>query len=212
MSYRKEGRLADVTIREALRPFGVVASDELVEKISLYLETLLIWNQKVNLTSITQPSLILRRHFGESFFAAIALNISKGRLADVGSGAGFPGLALKLLRSELELTLIEPNIKKATFLAEIIRKLGLTGIRVLRLRYEQIRPTELPVDWITARALGNYVRLLSWARGVLKKGRVILWANRSTAEELEALDDWSFISPILIPESIDRFLVCGSPK
>lgn len=212
MTNRKEERLSDATIREALRPFGVEASRALIERVRLYLETLLIWNQKISLTSITQPSVILRRHFGESFFAANALNISKGRLADVGSGSGFPGLALKLLCSELHITLIEPSLKKSAFLAEVVRKLGLTGVQILRLRYEQILPEELEVNWVTARALGNYIDLLSWARGVLKDGRVIFWVSRSTAEELSSLAGWYFIPPILIPESRGRYLVCGQPK
>ncbi len=212
MTNRKEQNLSDSAIREALRPFGVAVSGELIERVRLYSKTLLHWNQKVNLTSITQPSLILSRHFGESFFAATVLKVSKGRLADVGSGAGFPGLALKLFCPELEVTLIEPNLKKASFLSEVVRKLGLTDVQILRLRYEQILPNELEVDWVTARALGNYIDLLSWARGVLKKGRVILWVSRSTAEELEVQPDWSFDKPILIPESRDRYLLSGQPK
>jgi 16S rRNA (guanine527-N7)-methyltransferase len=213
INIKKEIYLSDKAIRDALRPFGVIADSELIARVRLYIETLLVWNQKVNLTSLTQPKEILRRHFGESFFAATALNITKGRLADVGSGAGFPGLALKLLEPEkIQLTMVEPNLKKATFLGEIVSKLGLVKIQIIRSRYEQIRPSDLRVQWITARAIGSYPRLLSWARDILENGYVVLWVSGKTVEEINTVPNWCFSSPILIPESKDRYIVWGKPK
>ncbi len=212
MTKRKEKHLSSAMIREALRPFGVEAESELIARVRLYIETLLIWNQKVNLTSLTQPEEILRRHFGESLFAATALNLTEGRLADVGSGAGFPGLVLRLFKPEIQLTLIEPNLKKATFLAEIVRKLGLTKVQIIRSRYEQINPSDLKVEWVTARAVGNYSQLLSWARDILENGWVVLWVGRRTAEEIASVPNWYFLSPLLIPESKDRYIVWGKPK
>ncbi|MCL6482175.1 MAG: class I SAM-dependent methyltransferase, partial [Firmicutes bacterium] len=82
MNSKKEIHLSDEAIRQALRPFGVYANSVLVARVRLYIDTLLFWNQKVNLTSMTRPGEILRRHFGESFFASTALNIKEGRLAD----------------------------------------------------------------------------------------------------------------------------------
>jgi len=80
---------------------------------------LLRWNEKLNLTAIRDPLEILYRHFCESMFAAGAIPVDKGRLADIGSGPGFPGIPLKIARPELELCLVESNIKKGTFLAEV---------------------------------------------------------------------------------------------
>src|SRR5258707_15767939 len=99
---------------------------------------LVAWNEKINITAIRDPLEMLYRHFCESMYAAVAVPLQGGRLADVGSGGGFPGLALKLVRPELRASLIESNVKKATFLAELVRELALAYTRVLLRRYEEL--------------------------------------------------------------------------
>src|SRR5207244_13631657 len=121
-------------------PCQVGGSDAQIEGIRKYMDLLLLWNHKVSLTSIVDPGEILARHFGESMFAAAKFSILKGRLADVGSGAGFPGLALKIIRPELHVTLIEANAKKSAFLAEVVRDLGLIGVDVLRASHDAVHP------------------------------------------------------------------------
>ena len=111
-------------IRRALEEFKLPAYDDQILQIQDYIKILLTWNDKVSLTAIRDPLEILYRHFCESMFAGISVPIERGRLADVGTGAGFPGLPLKILRPSLRLLLIESNIKKAGFLAEVIRVLG----------------------------------------------------------------------------------------
>ena len=123
MSIGAEKPLSDETIRRGLGAFEVQPTDEQILCIHKYMRLLLQWNEKLNLTAIRDPLEILHRHFCESMFAAIAVPTNSGRLADIGSGAGFPGLPLKILRPELELFLVESNIKKGTFLAEVIRDL-----------------------------------------------------------------------------------------
>src|SRR5256886_3412074 len=114
-------------IRRALTEFSLPAYDDQVLQIQQYIKILLTWNEKINLTSIRDPLEILNRHFCECMYAASTAPVEHGRLADVGSGAGFPGLPLKIIRPELQVFLIESNVKKATFLAEVIRDLGLAG-------------------------------------------------------------------------------------
>jgi 16S rRNA (guanine527-N7)-methyltransferase len=117
--------------------------------IQKYISVLLRWNKKIALTAITDPLDIVRFHFGESMFGAPAVPIRKGRLADVGTGAGFPGLPLKLLVPSLDLVLIESNAKKASFLSECIRELNLTGVDVYRGRVEEIEPKDPgKVSWL----------------------------------------------------------------
>src|ERR1700758_5053076 len=118
-------------ISKALREFQLEATREQVAAIQQYMAMLLAWNEKVNLTAIRDPVEVLYRHFCESMYAVAALPSLKGRLADVGSGAGFPGLALKIACPTLQVFLIESNVKKATFLAEAVRELELTDTRVL---------------------------------------------------------------------------------
>src|SRR6266513_1456917 len=112
-------------IRRALGEFKIPVFDDQVLQIQQYIKILLTWNAKINLTAIRDPLEILHRHFCESMFAGISVPIERGRLADVGSGGGFPGLPLKIMRPGLQVSLIESNLKKATFLAEVIRELGL---------------------------------------------------------------------------------------
>ncbi len=123
--------VTDAVIQRTLAPYGVPVSAQLAGAIRCYIELLLLWNQKINLTAIRKPREILERHFGESIFAAHAVAISAGRLADLGSGAGFPGLALKLVCPGLTVQLIEANTKKAVFLSEVCRVLNLSGVEIL---------------------------------------------------------------------------------
>ena len=125
MSISRPVPLSDEAILSALGEFQLSATYKQVQQIQQYISILLQWNDKMNLTAIRDPREILYRHFCESMFAAVVVPVENGRLADVGSGGGFPGLPLKILRPDLHLFLIESNIKKATFLAEVARDLEL---------------------------------------------------------------------------------------
>ncbi|HWQ03191.1 MAG TPA: 16S rRNA (guanine(527)-N(7))-methyltransferase RsmG, partial [Candidatus Nitrosotenuis sp.] len=103
----------------------------------IYLELLFNWNRKINLTAVKTPVQAITRHFGESIFAATLLPMNRGVLVDVGSGAGFPGLALKLACPQLEVNLLEPSLKKCAFLAEVTRTLQLEGVQILSERSER---------------------------------------------------------------------------
>src|ERR1700747_2341506 len=125
-------------IERAAKEFKLSLSDSQVEQIQQYTKILWTWNDKVNLTAIRDPLEILYRHFCESMFGAALLPVENCRLADVGSGGGFPGLPLKIVRPDLQLFLVESNVKKATFLAEAVRDLELMGVRVIVSRYEDL--------------------------------------------------------------------------
>src|SRR5271157_1852567 len=129
-------------IAELLRPYAEEAepSPALLAQLQRYLDLLLRWNARVNLTAVRNPEEIVTRHFGESLFAARILLGNRRRfasLADIGSGAGFPGIPIKLLAPELALTLIESHSKKAVFLREVIRTLQLDRAEVFGGRAEQ---------------------------------------------------------------------------
>src|SRR6202048_4452042 len=141
-------------IRRALGKFQIPAFDDQVLQIQQYIKILLTWNEKVNLTAIRDPLEILYRHFCESMYAAVAITLKGGRLADVGSGGGFPGVPLKIMRPELQLFLVDSNVKKATFLAELVRTLGLKNTSVLVSRYEELGEELFPLDAVCSRALG----------------------------------------------------------
>jgi 16S rRNA (guanine527-N7)-methyltransferase len=203
--------VSDEAIVRAFAPFNVTVAPSLTDSIRKYIDLLLLWNQKVNLTSIADPREILSRHFGESLFAASAVPICAGRLADVGSGAGFPGLALKLLVPDLEVFLIESVMKKATFLLEVVRQLNLTGVKVVVSRFEDLRDTLAPLDFICARALGDYGQLLDWARYNLNvSGKVVLWLGTEEAKRISSLHGWNWRESMAIPGSLRRCLLVGS--
>lgn len=93
-------------------------------QLTVYLELILKWNARTNLTAIREPEEIVRRHFGESLFVGARLG-ECGTMLDYGSGAGFPGVPIQLLRRDVEVTLAESRGKKAAFLREVVRSLGL---------------------------------------------------------------------------------------
>ncbi len=198
-------------INKALREFKIEATAEQIASIQRYMSLLLTWNEKINLTAIRDPLEMLYRHFCESMFAAVAVPLQAGRLADVGSGGGFPGLALKIVRPELQVFLIESSVKKATFLAEVVRELELADARVLVSRYEELSEEITPVDFVCSRALGEFDKFLNWAGSArVAASQVILWAGGRDLEDIRKIHGWSWREPISIPHSLQRFLLVGA--
>ena len=196
-------------IADILAPFGVRLSGEHIAAFSKYLNLLIRWNRVVSLTAVNDPEEIVERHFGESIFAASVVPLN-GRLADVGSGAGFPGVPLKILDPQLEALLLEPNLKKSAFLIDLCAALDLKDVKIVRSRYENLAPSLELFDFITSRALGNYKRMLRWARPALKAGgRVMLWLGEQDAIKLAKVPDWNWSLPIRIPGSRRRVLLIG---
>lgn len=200
-------------IVSALMDFNILATPAQAEQLLSYLSLLLRWNQKIDLTAITDPKEIVYRHFCESAFAASSLSILSGRLADVGSGAGFPGLPLKIFRPDLQVILIESNMKKATFLLEVIRELNLSQTKVVVGRYEEMGKELHPLDYICSRALGEFDPFLKWAASEsLGEPKVVLWVGGKDGEALQRKPEWSWRRPILIPHSAQRYLLVGERK
>jgi 16S rRNA (guanine527-N7)-methyltransferase len=160
-------------ITALLQPFVPDVPPELVSQLQTYLEVLLRWNARINLTSVRDPEQIVTRHFGESLFAARvlrdagALASGKATLADVGAGAGFPGIPIKLFAPDVQLTLIESQSKKATFLREVVRALGMSHIVVHCGRAESWGGT---ADVVTVRAVEKFSAVLPHAAALVEPG------------------------------------------
>jgi 16S rRNA (guanine527-N7)-methyltransferase len=118
--------LSESAIAALLAPY-ITAPPEILPKLSEYLDLLVKWNARTNLTAIRDPEEIVRRHFGESLFAARHLGPEVVTLLDFGSGAGLPGLPIAILRPDIAVTLAESQNKKATFIREVVRTLGLSA-------------------------------------------------------------------------------------
>ncbi len=192
-----------------------------LQSISTYIDLLLRWNARINLTSIREPEQIVTRHFGESLFAARALFPTTGRvvagdspahLIDIGSGAGFPGLPIKIWAPDIRLTLIESNQKKATFLREVIRAIRFTNVDVLAGRAEDFpAPQSCEPLTVTLRAVERFRRILPVAASLVPPhGRLGLLIGDSqvpAAHELVPAFTWS--PPVKIPLSSARVLLIG---
>jgi len=197
-------------ICQLMAPFGLELDSGQVQQITTWTELLIRWNAKINLTTITKPKEIITRHFAESMYLSkfLALN---GRLLDVGSGAGFPGLALKITNPDLSVVLLEPVGKKRAFLKEVIRACGFESVEVRGERIEEYAGGHAAeFDLVTARALGSFGSTLpAMVRCLNAEGELCLWLTHSEASSLSEQDaafsrlvKWS--EPVSLPLSRDR--------
>jgi 16S rRNA (guanine527-N7)-methyltransferase len=205
-------------IAELLQPFFAATDPGLsqaqLDRIAIYLDLLLRWNARINLTAVRQPEHIVTRHFGESLFAARHLfpdsRSQSSIVLDVGSGAGFPGLPIKIWAPHVHLTLIESNHKKATFLREVLRALALTTAEVFSDRAEDYPAASAGV--VTLRAVERFEKTLPIAASlVAPAGRLALLigdTQLSIAPTLTPNFHWSPVTPI--PLSTNRVLAIGS--
>jgi 16S rRNA (guanine527-N7)-methyltransferase len=189
-----------------------------LDRISMYIDILTHWNARINLSAIRDQEEIVSRHFGESFFAARCLfpdaaSASKTaggrvRLADLGSGAGFPGIPIKLWAPNVQLTLIESNHKKATFLREVCRSLTLTDVDIQNVRGEKVVEA---YDVVTLRAVENFGEALRIVAGLLApEGRVALLIGSSQLDTARStLRDVIWKPPLPVPLSQSRVLLLG---
>jgi 16S rRNA (guanine527-N7)-methyltransferase len=195
-----------------------------LSSISTYIDILLRWNSRINLTAIRDPEEIVTRHFGESLFAARHLFPQAGamslsprssapsplkppKVADLGSGAGFPGVPIKLWAPHIALTLIESNHKKATFLREVARALTLTDINIQNARAESLSPGAY--DLVTLRAVERFETILPVAASLVAPGgRLALLISAAQLPHFQtALPDYVLGVPLPVPTSNFRLLV-----
>src|ERR1700674_525413 len=204
--------ISDRQICDALSPFSISPSADQIAKIREYMRILLKWNRSVSLTSIKDPIEIVGRHFGESMYASKLLPVENCRLADVGTGAGFPGLALKIVCPSLRLTLIESNKKKCAFLSEVVRSLDFSDVEIRPERFEQIRPETVLANIITSRAVGEYKQPLSWsANALVRRGHLALWIGAEDSTRIARTPSWTWQPAVRIPDSQRRFVLIGRP-
>lgn len=200
-------------IAELLFPFldGATLSELQLAQIASYNDLLLKWNARINLTAVRDPEEVITRHFGESLFAAWQLlptDAGNQSAIDVGSGAGFPGLPLKIWSPELTLTLIEANQRKAVFLREAVRALGLSGVKVLADRAESL---PIQADLVVLRAVERFEQALPVsAKLVAPSGRLALLIGDSQIETAKsAFPKVNWENPLALPLSQGRFLLVG---
>ncbi len=206
--------LSTEEIARELVPFGVELPGPALNQLSLYLELLLRWNRRVNLTGLREPRAIVRRLFGESLYISRVVKL-RGWLVDVGSGAGFPGLALKLAAPDLRVTLVETRQRKCALLKEVARQCGFYNVDVVVERFEawsgRVKDSER-ADFITTRAVEIGAGLLQCAgRMLVPDGRLVLSTTAGLAQTVREQEHrWTWHRQVTIPNSTNSCLLIGS--
>ncbi len=179
-------------LTEGAKVFGIYLDKKTFEAFDLYLKELLKWNQKINLTAIRSEKGIILKHFLDSLSVYPYLNLTKpSMLLDIGSGAGFPGIPLKMAEPSLEVTLIDSVRKKVDFQRHIIRMLGLKGIQAIHGRVQDreiLKSMEGRFDIVISRAFSDLRTLLILSFPFPKKGgRVLAMKGETGSEEIQLL-------------------------
>jgi 16S rRNA (guanine527-N7)-methyltransferase len=199
---------------------AAILSPTQLRHISTYIDLLLHWNARINLTAVREPEEIVTRHFGESIFAARYLfpranagtspEASRPHVIDVGSGAGFPGLPIKIWATQAHVTLIESNQRKATFLREVVRNLGVCDVDVFAGRAIAFPGSK--GDVVMLRAVEHFESILPVAAGLVRSGGCLAMLVGETQSngihELVPSLQWS--EPARLPLSANRVLIIGS--
>lgn len=197
-----EQELYEFTIN-SVRELGLTIGAGQAEQFMRYLAHLMEWNKTINLTAIIDPKEIIIKHFVDSLAALVATSFPKnGVVLDVGSGGGFPGLPLKIVRSDMRLVLIEPVRKKCSFLNSVIGLLKLQDVSTFDGTIEQYakRPIRHAIDMVVVRAL-KYEEIRKHIPALLtSKGKVVLYRTEAIkkqeiGEEFQLVSETALILP-----------------
>jgi len=196
-------------IQECLQIAGVTPlPPDIAVKLQTYLDLLLKWNARLNLTAIRNPEGIIQRHFGESIFAAQHLPAGIRTLLDFGSGGGFPGVPVALCRPEIQVVLAESQWKKAAFLREAVRTLSLENAQVFAGRVEAL---DREFDAVTLRAVDKMEDACRVAvRKLASGGWFVPFTTLEAGDRLRtSLQGIAWESPLMLPGSKQRILLTG---
>lgn len=167
---------------EEIKKLGISPTAQQLELLDCFYQLLIEWNQKINLTRITDKEGVYLKHFYDSLTIVKEIDLSKvSTLCDVGSGAGFPGIVLKIFYPKLKITLIDSLGKRVNYLNEIIKQLDLKDIKAVHTRAEDYHAT---FDIVTARAVANIEKLLKYTMHLLNATGKLVAMKGNIEEEL----------------------------
>lgn len=180
-----------MNFKNDLSALGVVLDDRRIEQFLTYYEMLVNWNQKMNLTAITEYEEVLKKHFIDSISLIKAYDVTKdSKVIDVGTGAGFPGLALKIAYPNLQVTLLDSLNKRIHFLDAVIASLGLKEVETIHGRAEDLAKPDMlreKFDLCVSRAVANLSTLSEYCLPFVKQGgQFISYKSEKISEEMEA--------------------------
>lgn len=210
---------AEQLLNETCAAWGLPLGEDQLAQLRVYADELAAWNAHTNLTAITDREGIYVRHFLDSLALARHWGDAPDSLVDLGTGAGFPGLPLKLLRPELALTLVDSIGKKTAFLSHMVSRLGLTGVRVITGRAEELgrsRAEREAHTVVTARAVADLRVLAEYGLPLLRVGGRLLAPKGAAADAEAAAADRAIrllggelvvVAPVALPGVEPRALV-----
>lgn len=190
MSSKNASLSADDLLKKGIQELGITFTEGQINTFVTYLSELKKWNRAYNLTALKTDEDIIIKHFLDSLLYLKSIPSGPLKLADAGSGAGFPGIPLKIVRPEIEIALIEPSRKKTAFLRHITRLLRQTGTSVIEQRLEHLgKEYEKRFDVIVSRATFNINDFITIACPYIKDaGRLILNKGPRFSEELKEME------------------------
>lgn len=171
-----------------LNKIGVVLSEHQLNQLDKYYNMLVEYNKNVNLTAITEYNQVLLKHFYDSLTITEAIELTNQKVCDIGTGAGFPGIVLKIAYPNLEITLVESLTKRCVFLNEVIKELDLKNIKVVNQRAEEFSHNNIEYfDIITSRAVAKLNILLELSIKSLKIGGYYVALKANVDEEIKSI-------------------------
>ena len=197
--------------------FGIILDETKIKKLNFYGNLLLEWNEKINLTAITAPEDVLYKHFYDCILFFKHNDVPQGAsLIDVGTGAGFPGLVLKIVREDLKVTLLDSLNKRITFLKDVIEKCELKNIEAIHSRAEDGGKNPLyreKYDIACARAVANMPVLMEYCTPFVKVGgRFIAMKGPSAEDEVALCDNAIKVLKMEKPQIICEKLPNNDPR
>lgn len=192
---------------------GLDISDTMMEQFDRYARLLIEWNEKMNLTAIVEYDKIIEKHFYDSIMCLFQEDI-KGCVADVGSGAGFPSLPMKIVRPDLKIVIIEPLQKRCTFLNAVVEALGLKDVQIINERAEDhAKQKREAYDVVCARAVANMSMLSELCIPLVKKGGMFIALKGSDGyNELNKAQNALQKLGVELKRSYDNQLLDGSMR
>ena len=171
-----------------LNKIGVILSEQQLNQLDKYYNMLVEYNKNINLTAITEYDQVLLKHFYDSLTITKAIELTNQKICDIGTGAGFPGIVLKIAYPDLEITLVESLTKRCVFLNEVIKELDLKNIKVVNQRAEEFSQNNIEYfDIITSRAVAKLNILLELSIKSLKIGGYYIALKANVEEEIKSI-------------------------
>ncbi len=174
-----------------LKKLNITLTNEQLHQFDEYYKLLTIENQKYNLTSITEEKIVYLKHFYDSLTIVKAINLDNQYICDIGTGAGFPGMVLKIAFPNIKIDLLDATGKKCKFLNDVIQKLKLRDIKVINIRAEEYaKIVKEKYDIITSRAVAPLKHLLEYSIPLLKINGTFIALKGNLSEELLNIDNY----------------------